>query len=222
MVVIERATHIANAARRWPRSKIRRRYRELMVAIALGLSSCAAIASSSRTPSVDGTFFDLAAFLVAHGSATEPVLVVALDQDSLTADELKAQPRAFFSPWLGEMTNALFAAGVRAIGLDPCLRFRRPHRSARTTIGSSRMRSAKISRASLPYGHAGHCCPMNGTQPFMTSTVTHPPAVMSRVRSLIRISSTMLTAWCGASDLRYMRVMSNFACRRSQANCCHA
>jgi adenylate cyclase len=104
----------------WPRLRhgARPRYRGLTLAMAIALASCAAVTTGSQAPLIDGTLFDLAAFLVARSGGNEPVIVIALDPDSLASEKFKALPRAFFGPWLAEMTNALFASDVPLIGFD--------------------------------------------------------------------------------------------------------
>jgi adenylate cyclase len=68
----------------------------------------------------DGLFYDLG--LAVHGarpgSGGEPVAVIAVDGDSLTADELASTPRVFFAPIWAKLIDGLARSGVRAIGFD--------------------------------------------------------------------------------------------------------
>ncbi len=69
---------------------------------------------------VDGFFYDLG--LATHGarpgSGGEPVAVIAVDGDSLGADELSSTPRVFFAPFWAKLIDGLAWSGVRAIGFD--------------------------------------------------------------------------------------------------------
>ncbi len=69
---------------------------------------------------LDGFFYDLS--LAVHGARPgiggEPVAVVAIDRDSLAADELASIPRAFFAPVWAKLIDGLADAGVKAIGFD--------------------------------------------------------------------------------------------------------
>jgi adenylate cyclase len=100
------------------RHVIRRWYRSLTMAAAVALAFVVGVTTGAQTPFLDGILFDLASFLTARQGGAEPVALIALDPDSLAFEKFKALPRAFFGPWLGDMTGALFASGARAVGFD--------------------------------------------------------------------------------------------------------
>jgi CHASE2 domain-containing sensor protein len=52
------------------------------------------------------------------GTDGEPVAVVALDHDSLRADELAPLPRAFLGPIWARLLNGLIDAGAKVVGFD--------------------------------------------------------------------------------------------------------
>jgi adenylate cyclase len=69
---------------------------------------------------VDGFFYDLS--LAVHGKrpgvSGEPVAVIAVDRDSLDAEELAATPRVFFGPFWAKLIDGLVENGAKAIGFD--------------------------------------------------------------------------------------------------------
>src|SRR5215469_5656436 len=116
----------------WPRLRleVRKRYRGLTLVVAAALTSIAAVISGGQAPLIDGTLYDLAAIVhnevlssvhnifFAHRVQPEPVVLIALDRDSLASEKFKSLPRTYLGNWLGEMTKALFAADARIVGFD--------------------------------------------------------------------------------------------------------
>ena len=85
---------------------------------AMALATVAGMTTGAQTPFLDGTLFDLAASVIARPAGPEPVALIAIDPDSLAFEKFRSLPRAFFGPWLGDVTNALFASGARVVGFD--------------------------------------------------------------------------------------------------------
>ncbi len=97
------------------------RYRRAIVTIVLGmLAAGASLVAGDRMGLLDGLVYDLSLAVTDRrpGTKDEPVAVIALDRDSLDADELAALPRVFLSPVWARIVNGLSDAGARAIGFD--------------------------------------------------------------------------------------------------------
>jgi class 3 adenylate cyclase len=105
-----------------PRSRlapaIRHRYRSFTAAAIVIIGAVLGGAGRDQQLAIDGTLFDLASYLSARPAGPEPVALVAIDDESLTAERFKGLPRSFYGPWLGEMTDALFSADAQAVGFD--------------------------------------------------------------------------------------------------------
>src|SRR6185312_12197580 len=99
--------------------KLRAR-RGMVVALLAALAAAAAVLAQDGIGPLDGLVYDLALATAARrpGTGGEPVAVIALDRDSLAADELADLPRVFLSPVWAKVTNALMDADARAIGFD--------------------------------------------------------------------------------------------------------
>ncbi len=99
---------------------LRRHHRAITTALAAALALAASLTTGVSVEWVDGFFYDLA--LAAHrarpGIDGEPVAVIAVDRDSLAADELASTPRVFFAPFWARVIDGLAASGVKAIGFD--------------------------------------------------------------------------------------------------------
>lgn len=106
---------------------VRRRLKPLIVAAAAGAAWLAVVLGGPLTP-VDGLLFD-AGVLLRWGLAGEPppaaghVAVLAIDRSTLAAPEVKALPRALFSPVWGRVLDAAAAAGASAVTFDAIFEF---------------------------------------------------------------------------------------------------
>ena len=98
----------------------RRHHRAVTTILAASLAFGASLTTDIPVAGVDGFFYDLS--LAVHGARPgiggEPVAVIAVDRDSLAADELASTPRVFFAPFWAKVIDGLAASGVRAIGFD--------------------------------------------------------------------------------------------------------
>src|SRR4029077_9847100 len=98
----------------------RRHHRAITTALAAALAMAASLTTGVSVERVDGFFYDLA--LAVHGARPgingEPVAIIAVDSESLAADELASTPRVFFAPFWARIIDGLAASGVRAIGFD--------------------------------------------------------------------------------------------------------
>ncbi|MBV9827311.1 MAG: CHASE2 domain-containing protein, partial [Alphaproteobacteria bacterium] len=101
--------------------RVWRRYLRSAVLIALGVAAAAtSLAAGDAMGLLDGLLYDasLAASDRRPGDRDAPVAVIALDAESLAADELAELPRVFLSPVWAKIVNALTDAEARAIGFD--------------------------------------------------------------------------------------------------------
>ena len=92
-----------------PWSDFWRRHHRALATIAAGaLAAGASLLGDSGLNPVDGFLYDLslAAADRRPGGSGEPVAVVALDRESLEADELAALPRALLSPVWAKLLTA--------------------------------------------------------------------------------------------------------------------
>ncbi len=104
-----------------PWSDFWRRHHRALATIAAGaLAAGASLLGDSGLNPVDGFLYDLslAAADRRPGGSGEPVAVVALDRESLEADELAALPRALLSPVWAKLLNGLTESGAKAVGFD--------------------------------------------------------------------------------------------------------
>jgi adenylate cyclase len=133
--------------------KVRKRYRELTLFMAVVLASFTAIVSSGQAPLIDGTLYDLASFVYSipftPRDSLEPVVLVSLDRESLASERLKSLSRTYFGNWLGEMTEALIAADARIVGFDILFGYAPPpntdfDRNLKTAIRNNRSRVVSI------------------------------------------------------------------------------
>src|SRR5215475_3712621 len=103
----------------------RRHHRVITAVLAAALALAVSLTTGVSIEWVDGFFYDLA--LAVHGARPgingEPVAIIAVDSDSLAADELASTPRVFFAPFWARMIDGLAASGVRAIGFDIIFNF---------------------------------------------------------------------------------------------------
>ncbi len=101
----------------WPR----RHFRPVVGALAVAAGAAVAALSGGQIAG-DGFIYDLAlgarARLAPPPQGTEPVAVVAVDQRSLQAPELRALPRVLFAPHWATLLEALGEAGARSVGFD--------------------------------------------------------------------------------------------------------
>jgi adenylate cyclase len=99
---------------------LRRHHRAITTILAAALALAASLTTGVSVGGVDGFFYDMS--LAVHGARPgiggEPVAVIAVDRDSLAADELASTPRAFFSPFWAKLIDGLAGSGARAIGFD--------------------------------------------------------------------------------------------------------
>ena len=74
---------------------------------------------------VDGLLHDLAQPLVPFHGPAKPsnVVVVALDQQSLSSQRLEATPRVFFGPQFAQLIEGLLKGDAKAVGFDIALSF---------------------------------------------------------------------------------------------------
>jgi adenylate cyclase len=99
---------------------LRRHHRAITTILAASLTLAASLISGTPGGWIDGFFYDLAlaARAARPGTGGDPVAVIAIDRDSLAADELASTPRVFFTPFWAKLIDGLAAADVRAIGFD--------------------------------------------------------------------------------------------------------
>jgi class 3 adenylate cyclase len=99
---------------------VRRHYRIVVVILAGVLAASGSVLLGAAMTPVDGLLYDFSLTLTAKrpGTAGEPVAVVALDAESLTAPELAATPRALFAPVWAKLVDGLAKSDVKAIGFD--------------------------------------------------------------------------------------------------------
>jgi adenylate cyclase len=99
---------------------LRRRHRAITTILAAALALAASLTTGVSVDWVDGFFYDLS--LAVHGARPgvggAPVAIIAVDRDSLAADELASTPRVFFAPFWAKLIDGLGGSGVRAIGFD--------------------------------------------------------------------------------------------------------
>lgn len=105
--------------------RLSRRYREITVAVALVLGALLALGTGGRVELVDGVLYDAALALVPRHDVPPPprVVVVAIDQHSLSSPRLELTPRVFFGPHYAELVEGLFRAEAKAVGFDVILGF---------------------------------------------------------------------------------------------------
>jgi adenylate cyclase len=104
------------------RQRLRRRYKWI-VATFCGLASAAITLASDGTLGTDRFLFDLSlashhALGINQRNEDNLVAVVAIDERTLEAPELRHIPRVFFGRAFANMLNAVFDAGALAVGLD--------------------------------------------------------------------------------------------------------
>jgi adenylate cyclase len=97
-----------------------RRYRELVLVAALLTGALLAVGTGGRVELGDGFLYDVALAVapLRASSAMPKVVVVAVDQKSLSSPLLEATPRVFFGPYYAELLDGLFAGGAKAVGFD--------------------------------------------------------------------------------------------------------
>ncbi|MBB4267443.1 CHASE2 domain-containing protein [Roseospira visakhapatnamensis] len=108
-----------------------RPYKLATVLVGAVLSALASLAMGTHSR-LDGLLLDAvvtgrAALLPdeeARARDRSPVAVVALDPRSLAAPDLASSPRAMMQPQFGALTEAVFAAGARALAFDFVFAFR--------------------------------------------------------------------------------------------------
>jgi len=98
----------------------RRNFRIITTAVLAVLAVCASLVAGDQTNPIDGFFYDLslAATKARPGSGANPVAVIALDRDSLAADEFAPLPRVFLTPIWARILDGLIASDVRTVGFD--------------------------------------------------------------------------------------------------------
>jgi class 3 adenylate cyclase len=104
-----------------PRLTLWARYhRAVVTAVAGVLAAAAGLAYGGAMNPLDGLVYDLSLAVTNSrpGSREEPVAVIALDRESLDAQELAAMPRVFLSPIWAKIVYGLTEADARAIGFD--------------------------------------------------------------------------------------------------------
>ena len=109
------------ATKRRSNITLRRHHRGLLGLFCALIASAASLLAGGSLPTADGGLFDLSvATRAALMPAPErwPVAVIALDQRSLEAPELRNLPRVFLAPYWARMLDAVFAGGARAVGFD--------------------------------------------------------------------------------------------------------
>ena len=99
---------------------LRRHYRLLVVCICALAGGGIAGLTGGEIQLVDGFFYDIGLSLNPHrhGANTQPVVVVALDRDSLDDPVLADTPRVFFGPQWSKMINGAVDHGAASIGFD--------------------------------------------------------------------------------------------------------
>ena len=112
-----------SVVRRGVPAAVRRWYKPAVIAALAAATAGLVMATGGRGPG-DGFLFDLLVYARSKllpppaGRYDSPVAIVAIDQDSLEADELKDRPRALMAPEWARILDGLFAAGVRVVGFD--------------------------------------------------------------------------------------------------------
>ncbi len=99
---------------------LRRHHRAITTILAAALALAASLTTGVSIEWVDGFFYDvsLAVQRARPGVGGEPVAVIAVDGESLAADELASTPRVFFAPFWAKLIDGLAGSGVKAIGFD--------------------------------------------------------------------------------------------------------
>ena len=99
---------------------LRRQYRTILVILAGALAAAASVLLGPGMSPIDGLLYDFSLTLTSKraGTAGEPVVIVALDAESLAAPELAATPRALFAPVWAKLVGGLAKSDVKAIGFD--------------------------------------------------------------------------------------------------------
>jgi class 3 adenylate cyclase/CHASE2 domain-containing sensor protein len=105
------------------RRAVRRWYRPAVV-IVLAIGATIGSVASGGTGPGEGLMFDLLVFARSKlapptiDPRESPIAVVAIDVESLDADELKDRPRALMAPEWSKIIEGLLASGARVVGFD--------------------------------------------------------------------------------------------------------
>jgi adenylate cyclase len=99
---------------------LRRHHRAITTILAAAFALAASLTAGVSVGWIDGLFYDLSLAIQQSrpGVGGEPVAVIAVDADSLAADELAATPRVFFAPFWAKLIDGLAGSGATAIGFD--------------------------------------------------------------------------------------------------------
>lgn len=102
------------------RLKLRRWYRGVVIAVALLAGAALALLTDGRFELIDGFLYDAS---LAPGSwreprAQSPVVVIAIDRDSLSSAKLAPVPRVLLGPYFAQLLDGLFRADTKAVGFD--------------------------------------------------------------------------------------------------------
>jgi class 3 adenylate cyclase/CHASE2 domain-containing sensor protein len=112
----------AYSASKW---QLWRDHRVLVIAAALALGALLTFWTEGEIEVTDGFFYDAALALLpgSRETTSSPVVVIAIDQQSLASPQFAAIPRVFLSPHLAELLEGLAEAGAKAVGIDVVLSF---------------------------------------------------------------------------------------------------
>jgi adenylate cyclase len=99
---------------------LRRRYREIVILAALLAAAMLVAVTGGRVELVDGFLYDLAIAIAPFRPPPTPpkVVVIAIDEKSLSSETLASTPRVFFGPFYAELLDGLFRGGAKAVGFD--------------------------------------------------------------------------------------------------------
>jgi CHASE2 domain-containing sensor protein len=104
------------------RTAVRRWYKPAVIASLAATAAALTLASGGTGPG-EGLLFDLLVYARSHIAVpvapdASPVAVVAIDQESLDAEELRDRPRALMAPEWARIIEGLMGAGARVVGFD--------------------------------------------------------------------------------------------------------
>ena len=99
---------------------LRRHYRELVILGALIWGASLTLISDGRIELIDGMLYDVAIAVTQPLRSSPPprVVVVAVDERSLSTGNLGTVPRVFFGPYFAQLLDGLVAGGATAVGFD--------------------------------------------------------------------------------------------------------
>ena len=104
------------------RAAVRRWYKPAVIASLAAAAGALTLASGGTGPG-EGLLFDVLVYARSYiavpvAADASAVAVVAIDQESLDAEELKDRPRALMAPEWAKIVEGLIAAGAQVVGFD--------------------------------------------------------------------------------------------------------